>query len=65
MSFTKLKPSVWAKANGIEILDIDGWYDKNFEEPITEEEFFDRAMESTCRGNMKVFDDFQKSRKQL
>jgi hypothetical protein len=58
MSFTKLKPSIWADANGILILDLDGWRNKSFNEPITEEEFFERAAESTCTGRMESFTEY-------
>lgn len=54
----------WSRIWNLEILDHDGWReDSNLEEflnkPITEEEFFDRASESTCTGDMSAFDKWK------
>lgn len=47
------KPTEWAEADGIVILDQDGWrgrYQKDFETPITRAEFDSRKAVSTIMG---------------
>lgn len=44
-------PEAWAKEQGITILDPDGWrgeWNKDFDEPISQEEFHRRMQISTC-----------------
>jgi len=54
------KPIEWCVKHDLIVLDSDGWRDKDFDEPICEAEFVKRAMDSTCRGNMTVFEIFNK-----
>jgi hypothetical protein len=55
------KPVDWCVKHDLIVLDPDGWFDKDFDEPISEPEFVKRAMDSTCRGNMSVFKIFNKN----
>lgn len=55
-------PAFWARKWNLVILDADGWRDKGFNEPITEKEFFDRASDSTCTGNMECFEEYKRKK---
>ena len=48
-SVVMLQPDEWAKIEKIKILDHDGWLDdnKDFNEPITYDEYLKRTVKST------------------
>jgi len=45
-------PKQWSQRFNIELIDIDGWrgrFTKDINEPISEQEFIERMMESTVK----------------
>ena len=45
-----MTPAEWCQKFHLHIIDADGWHDKDFGEPISENEFYERACDSTCCG---------------
>lgn len=45
-----MTPAEWCQKFHLQIIDADGWSNKDFKEPISENEFFERVCDSTCCG---------------
>lgn len=54
----KLPPEMWERATGVEVLIRDGWQDKEWEAPVTRDEFLNRIGGSTCAYPRGFFDQF-------
>jgi hypothetical protein len=55
-------PEEWERLTGVHIIDDDGWrgqHQQDWDEPITKEEFLDRASFSTAEYPPKFFDQFR------
>ena len=61
------RPCFWENKWKITVVDPDGWNLRDefsdCSNRITEEEFFKRASESTCCGNLKAFHEYYSTKK--